>query len=601
MGNPIFVLAGQSNAWTIADAFRDALVAKYGAGGFTLVEAHAPGAPLTYAKSGPDWATPGELPADLIDKTVAALLADPTARVAGFVWVQGEGDTYGFVDAAAYSDRFVHLLAGFEAGVEAAIGPRDSGIDTADVLLSTLSDHAPAAADLPLWDEIISEHQELAQSSPRISLIDPDTVAQQSGIAAGAMFRDLWHYDDGFAQHLAVSLVAALPDPGELQAGVGSPGETVLVGTAQDDVFNVSSSGVRVIEHASGGHDEVVSTVSFSLRDHSAFIEDLTLAGTADIDATGNGHGNVLVGNAGDNLLNGVWGDDTLIGGGGADTLHGGQGDDTYLAGPGDTIVEAAGRGTDLVISADSFSLRDHSQFLEHLTLTGGADIGATGNSAGNRITGNTGDNRLDGAWGDDTLIGGGGRDVLRGGQGDDTYHVDSRDDAVLEAAGRGHDHVFASADYALRDHSQHVEDLTLTGRGDIDATGNSMGNLITGNSGNNVIDGAWGRDTLIGGPGDDTLIGGQHADIFVVGTGQDHDRIEDFQYGTDQISLIGHDFGGGAGDTRAEFLTEHGDTVDGGDLVIDLGGGDTIYLRGIVDTAQIGDAPGDYLDILLL
>ena len=40
------------------------------------------------------------------------------------------------------------------------------------------------------------------------------------------------------------------------------------------------------------------------------------------------------------------------------------------------------------------------------------------------------------------------------------------------------------------------VENLTLTGSGNINGTGNGDANVITGNSGNNILDGGAGADT---------------------------------------------------------------------------------------------------------
>ncbi|MDB9537124.1 SBBP repeat-containing protein [Dolichospermum planctonicum CS-1226] len=64
--------------------------------------------------------------------------------------------------------------------------------------------------------------------------------------------------------------------------------------------------------------------------------------------------------------------------------------------------------------------------------------------------------------------------------------------------------------------------DLTLTGSGNINGTGNSLNNTIFGNSGNNLLDGRAGADSLVGNAGNDTLMGGLGADTMTGGTGND-------------------------------------------------------------------------------
>src|SRR5690606_4692680 len=112
-------------------------------------------------------------------------------------------------------------------------------------------------------------------------------------------------------------------------------------------------------------------------------------------------------------------------------------------------------------------------------------------------------DNTLTGNSGNNTLDGGAGVDTLAGGAGNDTYIVDNSADVVIENAGQGTDSVFASADYALSDN---VENLTLTGANNLNATGNAQDNVLSGNAGDNVLYGNAGSDTLAGGAGNDTL-----------------------------------------------------------------------------------------------
>ena len=74
------------------------------------------------------------------------------------------------------------------------------------------------------------------------------------------------------------------------------------------------------------------------------------------------------------------------------------------------------------------------------------------------------------------------------------------------------------------------VENLTLTGTGNISGKGNVGNNVLTGNTGNNSLDGKEGDDTLIGGGGADTLIGG---------TGNDTYQIDPLKAGGSRIQDI--------------------------------------------------------------
>ena len=239
----------------------------------------------------------------------------------------------------------------------------------------------------------------------------------------------------------------------------GGAGADTLMGREGDDTYVVDSVGDRVIETTTltgvidaGGIDTVQSSVSFDLDAYAGvrFVEKLVLTGSADINGMGNALANQLTGNAGRNILEGGAGNDQLNGWGGDDTLSGGTGDDTLFAGGGNDwmfggagddfyIVDSAGDllfetasfsgtldtgGTDTVQSTVSYSL-DTSvgvRFVEHLSLTGGAVITATGNALANRLTGNAAANLLSGGGGADTLNGGVGNDTLSGGAGADTF-----------------------------------------------------------------------------------------------------------------------------------------------------------------------------------
>ena len=80
-----------------------------------------------------------------------------------------------------------------------------------------------------------------------------------------------------------------------------------------------------------------------------------------------------------------------------------------------------------------------------------------------------------------------------------------------------------ASVSYTL---GGNVENLTLTGTGNINGTGNTLNNTLTGNAGNNTLNGGTGADTLTGGAGNDTLLGGSGSDTFVYMAGHGSDTV---------------------------------------------------------------------------
>jgi Ca2+-binding RTX toxin-like protein len=263
----------------------------------------------------------------------------------------------------------------------------------------------------------------------------------------------------------------------------GGTGVDIFSGGTGDDLYIVDDTTEGITEGVGEGTDSVESSVTFTLATN---VENLTLTGASAINGTGNALNNVLTGN---NAAN------TLSGGAGADTLSGGLGNDTYVVDDvADAVIEASGAGTDTVQSTISYSLGAN---VENLTLTGSAAVNASGNELNNTLRGNTGVN------------------VLSGGAGNDTYVV-AAGDSVAEAAGEGTDLVQSSVTYTL---ASNVENLTLTGSGAINATGNELGNVLTGNTGVNILTGGAGSDTLDGGAAADQMSGGTGDDTYVIDT----------------------------------------------------------------------------------
>ncbi|WP_434698280.1 M10 family metallopeptidase C-terminal domain-containing protein [Pseudomonas sp. D1-1] len=286
----------------------------------------------------------------------------------------------------------------------------------------------------------------------------------------------------------------------------GRAGKDTMTGGAGNDTYFVDDLEDIISETSTLASevDTVRSSVNWSLGTN---LENLTLTGTAAVNATGNALGNVLIGNAGNNVLDGGAGNDVLNGVGGIDTLIGGTGSDTYVVDDlTDIISETSTLASevDTVRSSVDWSLGAN---LENLTLTGVAPVNATGNALNNVLTGNSGSNVLDGGSGIDTLI---------GGTGNDTYVVDNLADVISETSTLASevDTVRSSVDWSL---GANLENLTLIGAAAINATGNALGNVLIGNAGNNVLDGGAGNDVLNGVGGIDTLIGGTGSDTYVV------------------------------------------------------------------------------------
>ena len=338
----------------------------------------------------------------------------------------------------------------------------------------------------------------------------------------------------------------------------GRAGADTMHGGLGNDLFIVDNAGDTTVEVADAGIDTVVSSISYRL---ALNVENLTLAGAANIDATGNELNNTILGGAGDNRLDGQ---------AGADAMHGGFGNDVFIVdNAGDAALEVADAGVDTVVSSVSFMIAAN---VENFTLSGAANIDATGNELNNTILGGAGDNRLDGQ---------GGADAMHGGLGNDFFIVDNAGDAAVEVADAGIDTVLSSISYRL---AANVENLTLTGSANIDATGNSSANVLKGNTGRNRLSGGDGEDVLNGGDGNDRLNGGAAEDVFVFGDNDGRDRITDFHNGSDTIDLT-------AVDEVTRFRDLEITDTDSG-VLIDYGNG-TIQLDDVT-SASIGR--GDFI-----
>jgi Ca2+-binding RTX toxin-like protein len=246
----------------------------------------------------------------------------------------------------------------------------------------------------------------------------------------------------------------------------------------------------------------------------------------------GSNYADTLMGNGDDNRLDGGNGDDVLKGFGGNDDLFGGRGDDTLTGDEGNDFLNGA-EGADKLVGGGGIDTADYRDSLssERIVVNLATNFGNDGDAQGdtfegienvfgtlegdlitgdglaNLLLGDGGDDFLSGGEGNDTLDGQSDADQMVGGNGNDTFVVQEKGDTVSELFTLGTDTVRSSIDFNLNNTTivqGNVENLTLTGTQDIDATGNSLNNVLIGNSGDNRLSAVAGADTMRGGAGDD-------------------------------------------------------------------------------------------------
>lgn len=183
--------------------------------------------------------------------------------------------------------------------------------------------------------------------------------------------------------------------------------QTLWDGGGSDTIRYVSNAG-GTIHLGEGSASRLGSNVyAFAGNGAAQVIDNIWIArGSVIENAIGGSGDDTLVGNQVANRLDG---------GKGADLMSGGAGHDTYLVdGNADKVVEAAGGGSDTIITTVDYRLPAH---VEHLRTYG---------SAGLKLTGNGLENLLSGSRGNDTLSSGGGNDHLDGGAGSDRLYAGS-------------------------------------------------------------------------------------------------------------------------------------------------------------------------------
>jgi VCBS repeat-containing protein len=344
----------------------------------------------------------------------------------------------------------------------------------------------------------------------------------------------------------------------------GGEGIDQMEGGEGDDVYVVDDEADLVVEDdlwnfgdpVTRGYDTVESSVSFNLP---KFVEELHLAGDAEIDGGGNSENNYLAGNDAANVLVSTPLD------GKNDNLASGIGAVTWLDFPGVFPTGADERVWDRVLRRyfEGEVTSDQIDSIGERIFVDARDGDVLDGMGGNdRLIGGWDDDSLFGGEGDDFMLGSGGRDTMEGGAGDDTYVVDRgffhvfgyansagiqyedyADDEIVEYADEGADTVWANVDWALGENFENLvlidsftpiegvtpgDGLIAQHEAPVFGEGNEVANAITGNSRGNELFGYEGDDTLHGGRGDDLLDGGEGADTMYGGEHNDTYVVDD-------------------------------------------------------------------------
>ena len=255
---------------------------------------------------------------------------------------------------------------------------------------------------------------------------------------------------------------------------------------AKSDVTITDETTIKLLKNYTGddfnvaGYGNSIQTI-----DASAVVHEINI--------TGNGNANQIIGSSQNDVIIGGKANDTLTGGSGADIFVWSKGDGD------DVITDYAGEDKISITSAK----------VSKITISGNDVIFRVG--TGNKIT-------VKGAK--DRLI------TYIDSSGKEKYSPKVRGSTFTKGT-----EVKLLPSYAKESFS--VDDNIKT----IDASSVARDLVITGNAKANLILGGFGHDTIIGGKNNDTLYGSDGDDVFVYNNGDGNDLIVDYGSG-DKISL---------------------------------------------------------------
>lgn len=298
----------------------------------------------------------------------------------------------------------------------------------------------------------------------------------------------------------------------------GGVGDDTMVGGAGDDIYIVGSVGDVVEEYSDQGEDTIQTSISYVLDNPN--IENLTLVGTANINATGvagNTEFHTVTGNSGNNVIDGR---------GGLDMLDGGAGNDIYIVsqGYGNTLI-SDNSGNDVLQFGDGILPQRTKVFRDeqHIYLTQ-EDVNSV--SALLEMSNANFTQIVGGAW----VFAGGNYQIELVKFADGTVwtaqEIWSKANMPTMEADWLADNIrfgFPTSNDYLRGLSGDDIIETLDGHdilyGD---EGNDRLRTVYGTSGRKVFFGGSGEDTITDGTQNGLLIGGEGNDLLTTGLGRD-------------------------------------------------------------------------------
>jgi len=395
--------------------------------------------------------------------------------------------------------------------------------------------------------------------------------------------------------------------------------------TAAADIL-VASEGVDLVVSSGNGQDSLRLTGWYTDRDNYSDIFLTSSNGSFISSQELDGKGLMKDGSAGNMTLYGVPGFATTFIAGPNSTLIGASGMDTYVynAGSGNVHITDPGGGTlrfgagitsnmvslglgslmltigeqGDVIHLDGFDASQAESFwsVQNFKFADGSVLNFEELlQKGFDLHGTTDADTLTGTSVTDRFHGGEGADRMTGGKGDDTYYVDHTADVIVEKANEGDDTVITTVSRTL---AANVENLTLAGLDAINATGNSLSNVLIGNTANNTLNGGAGADSMAGGLGDDSYYVDNVGDSISEAQGEGTDRvISSISYtlgaNVEDLQLSGTGSTNATGNEQANKLTGNS-----GANTLTGGAGDDRLSGGLGADQMLGGEGDDFYEV---